>query len=146
MEIQPKLECTGSREMVKGFKDFGTLRTGRIADHALLFMVRFVETGLKLPLSFAFTQGTALTLNLRKAIKQHIQALQEDGYFVVATVCDQGYTNVAAVNGLVAESNDVRIKDGDDRSTLQKKIAFCFLLLKCFCWASIFLSYTTEMR
>ncbi|XP_051159349.1 uncharacterized protein LOC127280426 [Leptopilina boulardi] len=43
-----------STNKVVGFEDWGTVRTEQYSDHALVFMLRLVKSGAKIPISFNF--------------------------------------------------------------------------------------------
>ncbi|KAF0747283.1 THAP-type domain-containing protein, partial [Aphis craccivora] len=73
VSLDPNLTYDDNNGMITGFEDNGIGRTQHFADHNLVFMIRGVPV---------------------------IQAVHETGLHVVASVCDQGATNKAAINML----------------------------------------------
>ena len=59
----------------------------------------------KQPITYYFCNGTTKTDRLVLYIKQVISNVMSTGLKIVATVCDQGATNVAAINKLKDETN-----------------------------------------
>ncbi|KAJ3648785.1 hypothetical protein Zmor_020561 [Zophobas morio] len=93
------------KQYISGYEDLGSLgRTNRAANHALVFMVRGVRRQWKQVIAYYFTSHTVSAENLRFLIIEIILQLQEVGLTVVATVCDQGPTNGAAVNQLCGKN------------------------------------------
>lgn len=74
-----------------------------MANQALVFMVRGIQKNYKQVVAYYFVQNTIAAASLKKLIVQIIVELQSIGLKVVATVCDQGPTNVAALNLLCGE-------------------------------------------
>ena len=91
-----KLDCT------EGFEDCGTERTHRIANHALLFMVRGLHRKWKQPVAYYFIRGSTKADLLERFLKEVLGACQDAGLRVVATVCDMGANNVRALRQLGA--------------------------------------------
>ncbi|KAH0819018.1 hypothetical protein GEV33_003773 [Tenebrio molitor] len=95
------LEKERSKQYLSGFEDIGHLgRTNKAANHALVFMVRGVRKQWKQVIAYYFTSKTIQTANLKFLIKEIISQLQGIGLNVLATVCDQGPTNCAALRKL----------------------------------------------
>ncbi|KAJ8913902.1 hypothetical protein NQ315_005699 [Exocentrus adspersus] len=95
-------ETTAQR--ICGYEDLGTLgRTRNYANHALTFMVRGIKKNYKIPVAIYFTKDTIKTNMLKQLIVVVIEVLQGIGFHVMATVCDQGPTNRAAINLLTRE-------------------------------------------
>lgn len=61
-----------------------------------------------MPLGYGFCESTTRTVQLVTCIKQWIAVLIKCGFRPRATVCDQGGTNIAAINILIKDSNDIR--------------------------------------
>ncbi|CAH1366216.1 unnamed protein product [Tenebrio molitor] len=89
------------QQYLSGFEDIGHLgRTNKAANHALVFMVRGVRKQWKQVIAYYFTSKTIQTANLKFLIKEIISQLQGIELNVLATVCDQGPTNCAALREL----------------------------------------------
>lgn len=104
ISLQPHLQYDIVKDKIIGFEDWGRKRTQKIADHALVFMLRGIKTGWKLPLSYNFCKSTTKTPQLIRCIKEIIKEITQAGFIVVATVCDQGASNVAALKQLLQDT------------------------------------------
>lgn len=100
MAIAPALNYDLKNYYISGFVDNGNSRSKEFASHVLVFMVRGILKKYKQAISYSFCAGTTPTCQIKAQIKNLISRLQECGLYVVATVCDQGSTNVAAINQL----------------------------------------------
>jgi len=61
-----------------------------------------------MPIGYGFCQSTTNTIQLVRCIKKWLTVLMKCGFKPVATVCDQGATNIAAINLLIEEANRLR--------------------------------------
>lgn len=101
-------EVTG---LIEGFADYG-IRNGKhqreneYSEHALVFMVQGLSRRYKQPIGFHFTGKTVTSETLKDLIKEYITALEESGFHVLTTVCDQGPTNRGALGLLMKETDD----------------------------------------
>jgi len=100
VSLDPNLTYDHNNGMITGFEDNGIGRTQHFADHSLVFMICGVVKKYKQPISYTFCTGTTSSHDLSNQIKNVIQAVHETGLHVVASVCDQGATNKAAINML----------------------------------------------
>ena len=99
------LEYNRKLDGVEGFVDYGNSnRFSAFADHALVFMVRGIHRKWKQPVCFTFCEGTTSTAHLVRMLKNVIRQVRTTGLKIVATVCDQGATNRAAINQLLHET------------------------------------------
>lgn len=101
VSIQPNVTYDTRRDIICGFEDWGNNRTDKVADHVLVFMLRGLCTGWKMPVSYNFCARATKTPQLVHCIKEHVSKISEAGFLIVATVCDQGTSNVAAINDLL---------------------------------------------
>lgn len=104
MALSPSLQFNQKHDQISGFVDNGQTRMSTIADHVLVFMVRGVIKKYKQPIAYSFCKGTTSSIELKIQIKDVISKLQAMGFNVLATVCDQGKTNQAAINNLLQET------------------------------------------
>lgn len=109
MSIQPALFYNKAYDKITGFEDWGNKRTRKIADHAITFYLRSLKTGQKMPLGYGLCQSTTKTHQLVHCIKEWLSNIIISGFIPVATICDQGSANIAAINVLVADSNMFRV-------------------------------------
>ncbi|XP_063373946.1 uncharacterized protein LOC134661705 [Cydia amplana] len=98
--LKKRLIYNGATDEVDGFEDLGGQgeRSEKIANHALVLMLQGIHKKIKQPIAHYFVKGTITTQKLVIIIKTAIRAVTETGYKVLATVCDQGPTNVGAIN------------------------------------------------
>ncbi|XP_018402567.1 PREDICTED: uncharacterized protein LOC108779617 isoform X1 [Cyphomyrmex costatus] len=108
MSLQPFVHYNRKQDKVIGFEDWGIQRTRKFADHVIVFYIRCLASGNHMPLGYGFCQSATRTVQLLNCIKQWLIVLINCGFKPKATVCDQGGTNMAAVNMFIKESNDVR--------------------------------------
>jgi hypothetical protein len=112
MAIAPHLDMIDDK--IIGFADDGEIRHPQLADHVLVFMVRGIIKKYKQPVQFTFCAETTKTIHLKKMIQTVTKKIQECGLKVVATICDQGVTNVAAINLLLKETEEMYVRKGED--------------------------------
>lgn len=91
------------KDKIIGFEDFGNRRTSKFADHTLVFMTRSPKTNSKLPISYYFCNAQTKSDQLLCCIKENLQLMKDAGFDVIATVCDQGTSNVKAIKLLREE-------------------------------------------
>lgn len=80
-------------DKVSGFEDFGNVRTEKFADHGLVFMMRYIDSGDVIPISFYFCDAQTTTGQLLYCIKEVVGAVKDAGFNVVCTVYDGGTSN-----------------------------------------------------
>ena len=68
-----------------------------MANHALLFMVRGLHRKWKQPVAYYLSRGSTKAAMLVQFLKEVLDACQNVGLHVVATVCDMGTNNVKAM-------------------------------------------------
>lgn len=101
ISIQPSVTYNTRKDIIYGLEDWGNNRTSKIADHALTFMLRGLHSGWKMPISYGFCCKQTCTAQLIRCIKEHICKINNAGFHIVTTVCDQGSSNVAAIKELL---------------------------------------------
>ena len=95
-----------NKDKAFGYEDLGHLgRTSRHANHALVFMLRGMRKTWKQVVAYYLTSATISVANLKNIITLIINQTLEAGFNVMATVCDQGSTNRAALNELCWENS-----------------------------------------
>ncbi|XP_076247801.1 uncharacterized protein LOC143187475 [Calliopsis andreniformis] len=114
MSLMPHVDYDVNEDKIIGFEDWGTRRTSRFADHALVFMLRGLHSGWKMPISYNYCDSQTKAPQLIQCIKNVVKALKKTGIEVVATVCDQGSSNVAAINTLQADTLRKKWKQGEE--------------------------------
>lgn len=113
MSLMPHLKYEESKKRILGFEDFGDgERNLKIADHALVFMVRGIRRKFKQPVCFTFCENATSTPNLCRLLKKVVKAVTDANLKIVATVCDQGGTNNAAINHLQGETRGNYLRAG----------------------------------
>ncbi|XP_047027534.1 uncharacterized protein LOC124641571 isoform X2 [Helicoverpa zea] len=114
MAIAPSLKYDVKNDEIIGFVNDGHKKTAEFADHVLVFMVRGVVKKYKQPIAYSFCAGSTKTSDLKRLIKTVVQAVEETTLQVVATICDQGATNVAAINALLRETKEKYLKRNEE--------------------------------
>lgn len=94
-----------------GYQDWGNVRTNNFADHGLVFMLRFIDSGDILPVSFNFCEKQTTKTQLLYCIKDVISAVKDAGLNILATVCDGGSSNPAAISALLEDTERIKGKD-----------------------------------
>lgn len=102
--LAPHFDYSKRRDCITGFVDDGENRKRKIADHSLVFMIRGIFRNYKQPLAYTFCASTTSAMEIVTQLKTIIRKLKSIGLEVLATVCDQGATNVSAINWLINET------------------------------------------
>jgi len=110
MSIQSAVNYDSKTDKIIGFEDWGIRRTRKFADHAIMFTMRCLASGNHMPIGYGFCQNTTNTVQLVRCITNWLTIIIKCGFKPVATVCDQGATNVAAIKLLIEEANHLRYK------------------------------------
>lgn len=105
VSIQSNVTYDSRRDIICGLEDWGNNRTNKVADHVLVFMLRGLYTGWKMPVSYNFCAKATKTAQLIRCIKEHVLKISKAGFLIVATVCDQGSCNVAAIKDLLLRTD-----------------------------------------
>lgn len=98
--IAPHFDYDKKRDVVLGSDKSGK----KIANHALVFMIRGIIKNYKQPIAYSFCAGSTDKMDLVLQIKEIIKNVQDTGLRVLATICDQGASNKSAINYLIQET------------------------------------------
>lgn len=112
MLLQLHLDYDATKKHILGFEDFGKKRKARFADHALVFMVRGIQSGWKLPLAYYFYDGTIKTDQFIEWIKNITKVIIDSGLYLVAFICNDEKRNIMAINKLKLDSARLKSKQG----------------------------------
>lgn len=66
MAIQPALTYDVTNDKIIGFEDWGTARTKKFADHAILFHIRCLLSGRRMPIGYGFCNSATNTTQLTR--------------------------------------------------------------------------------
>lgn len=124
VSIQSSVTYDTRKDIICGLEDWGTNRSAKVADHALVFMLRGLHSGWKMPISYNFCSKQTKTAQLIRCIKKHIYEINKAGFYIVSTVCDQGSSNVAAINELLLRSNIKRRKENRNESKYEYVVVY----------------------
>lgn len=102
MYITPNIQYNASSDKLKGFTTNYENKC-KIADHVLTFMIRGIKTNYKQPVAYYFTHCLNKT-DLKNIITRVIKEVNATGLKILATICDQSATNIAAINALISDS------------------------------------------
>ncbi|EFN89568.1 hypothetical protein EAI_05937, partial [Harpegnathos saltator] len=109
MSLQPAVQYNEKEDKIIGFEDWGTRRIRKFADHAIVFYMRCLTRGTHMPIGYGFCNNTTNTVQLlRCKIKEWLTIIIKSGFKPIGTVCDQGSSNIAAINYLIQETNHKR--------------------------------------
>ncbi|XP_045450588.1 uncharacterized protein LOC123659416 [Melitaea cinxia] len=97
-----------------GFEDFGYKNTSKIADHALVFMLKSIKAKFKQPICFTFCQSCTKKDDLKYLIKLIIREIHKTGLKIIATICDQSQTNVSVIKSLRDDTRGEYLRKGND--------------------------------
>lgn len=97
-----------SKDKIVVFEDWGNVRTNKFADHGLVFMMRFVNSGDILPISFNFCEGHTTKGQLSFCIKDVIGAVKDASLNVVATICDGGSSNQSVIDTFMQDTDRLK--------------------------------------
>lgn len=104
MSIQPAVQYDKKYDKIIGLEDWGTRRTRNIADHAIVFYLKCLASGKHMPIGYGYSRNATNSIQLARCIKEWLIALIRCGFKPVASVCDQGGTNIAAINLLIQQT------------------------------------------
>lgn len=115
MSIDSLVNYDSKEDEIVGIEDFGAgKRKPEIADHVNVFMVKGIFRQWKQPICYTFSGGPEKSQTLKGLIKDIIHECHRIGLRILATVCDQGGPNQAAVNQLLSETKEYYQKHGID--------------------------------
>lgn len=80
-------------------------QAAKFEDHVIVFMLRGIIKKWKQPYAYYFCTNTTKTSDLVNYLETVIKSVNKTGFEIVATICDQGGTNRAAINHLISETN-----------------------------------------
>lgn len=110
MSLSPHFEYNRKKDRISGFVNYTGESKQKIADHVLVFMIRGVTRNYKQPVSYSFCSGSTQKEILATQIKAIITKLQDIGFIVLPTICDQGTSNSSAINYLIEETRTDYLK------------------------------------
>ena len=102
------LQYDKDADKIVGFEDFGNVRSEQFADHALVFMLRSVQSGDNLPICFSFCDSQTKSIQLQSCIKEVVKAVKDAGFTVIATICDGARTNESAINTMMDDTKKIK--------------------------------------
>lgn len=117
MALMPHIQYDSKYDVITGFEDWGMRRTNKFADHALVFMIRGLYSGWIMPVFFGYCENLTKTPQLMRCIKKVISVVHQTGLKIVATVCDRGTANVAAIKMLLKDTARDVWKEGTECRT-----------------------------
>jgi hypothetical protein len=106
LALSPLLSYNRSIDCVDGLEDLGSRRTPHIAGYINVFMIKAIFRQWKQPFSFTFSSGPAKSVDIKNMITEVITSCQNIGLKVVASICDQGSFNQAAINALLKQTSE----------------------------------------
>ncbi|KAJ8914061.1 hypothetical protein NQ315_017582, partial [Exocentrus adspersus] len=118
ISINTLIHYNSKNDMVEGIQDNGNgNRERKIADYANVFMLKGVFRQWKQPICYTFNSGPTKSTTLKRLIIDIIKECHSIGLEIIATICDQGGPNQAAINSLLQDTT---------KWCLQKNVDKCF--------------------
>lgn len=114
MSIQPHFHYSQHQDVVEGLVDDGCQRHLVVADHVQVFMLRGIFKKWKQPVAYRFCKSTATATDIVRWFKEVVRAAQAAGLRLIASVCDQGVTNVKAIKILKEETRGNAIRNNEE--------------------------------
>ncbi|CAB3252444.1 unnamed protein product [Arctia plantaginis] len=111
ISLMPHFDYNRKRDAIIGFVDNGEVTHNKIADHALVFMIRCIYYNYKQAVAYTFCAGGTSKAELAAQIKNIIRKLNSAGFKVMGTICDQGCANVSALNYLIQQTKEKYLKN-----------------------------------
>ncbi|KAF2900368.1 hypothetical protein ILUMI_05816, partial [Ignelater luminosus] len=91
---------------IHGLEEFPEGKTKHICDKALVFMLRGINQRWKQPIAVYLVKSATKTLKLAKLIEEVVDAVHSlTAFKILATISDQGSSNISAVKYLSNKSN-----------------------------------------
>lgn len=98
--IQPHVWYDKSKDEIIGFEDFGDKRSSKFVDEVLVFMIRGLQSGWKMPISYYFCNNGTNWEQLTCCIKENVKAVKDSRLNLILTICDQGSSNIKSLKEL----------------------------------------------
>lgn len=114
MELESSLKYNRKKDTLIGFQDDGVTKQPLFADHANVFMVKGVYRKWKQPVVYSFSNGPIKSTSLKNLILEVIKECFSIGLNVVATICDQGSTNQAAIKMLLKDTSEFYARKNEE--------------------------------
>lgn len=95
VSLMPNLAFNKCAGVVEGLQDFGCSKDPFVADHALVFMLRGINSNWKQPFSYYLVRSATKGPQLKNLIVDNIRIIHDKTKFkVVGSISDQGTANV----------------------------------------------------
>lgn len=112
MAIESTLYYNSKEDEIIEVEDMGDGESKpELADHVNVFMLKGVFRQWKQPICYSFSGGATKSIQIKSLIQKVIRATHKIGITVIATVCDQGGPNQAAINALLKETTEYLLKN-----------------------------------
>ncbi|CAG4969484.1 unnamed protein product [Colias eurytheme] len=112
--LAPNFNYNQRKDKIIGFVDNGLETQKKIGDHALVFMIRGLFKNYKQPIAYSFCSGSTQKEELARQITEITRKLKSIGLNVMATVCDQGASNMSAINYLIKITKENYLRKGEE--------------------------------
>ncbi|XP_050314966.1 uncharacterized protein LOC126749338 [Anthonomus grandis grandis] len=119
MAIDSLVQYNIGENQIEGIHDLGNEhRKPEIADYANVFMLKGVFKQWKQPICYTFSAGPTRSIAIKQLIVEMIKECQQINLEIVATVCDQGSGNSAAINMLLEETKKMFLKKQEENQNI----------------------------
>lgn len=90
--LTPRLTYNERKDKIIGFVEIAAERKPKLADHALVFMIRGICSSWRQCIAYYFCEGTVSAAELHNILHEMVPRIANTGLQPVALVCDQGST------------------------------------------------------
>lgn len=115
MSIDSILQYNSGENQIEGLHDLGDNgRKPEIADYANVFMLKGIFKQWKQPVCYSFNAGPTRSHAIKQLIVDIIKECQKIQLEIIATICDQGSGNQAAINILLQETQQIFLQRNEE--------------------------------
>lgn len=114
MSIKLGLEYNSRLDLIEGYEDLSKYgRNEKIANHAMVFMVRGLFKNWKQPISYYISSGSISANILKKIVEDNLTKCFDIGLIINVIVCDQGPSNRRVYNmfGVTPEKPHIKMNN-----------------------------------
>lgn len=115
VELMWQIQYDKSKDSITGFEDWKFRRQARFADHAIVFMLRGINSGWKITIFHGFCDGATSQADITRCLEILVPKVEHAGFHIVATVCDQFSINLAVLKKFI-NKRDARLGNSAQNS------------------------------
>lgn len=103
MRLKQHIQYQRSKDLICGFADDGSNRSPQFANCAMVWMLQGIHgrRPWKQPVAFTLNKSTCAWTTICQYYKDIVKLCLEEGIHIIASVCDQGSTNITAMSHMI---------------------------------------------